>query len=40
MMLGGFVAATDRRFRTLPEPKTQPAPSNAGDVAGVARANA
>ena len=25
MMLGGFVAAADRRFRTLPEPKREPA---------------
>ena len=23
MMLGGFVAAADRRFRTLPEPKRE-----------------
>jgi cytochrome c-type biogenesis protein CcmF len=40
MMLGGFVAAADRRFRTLPEPKAQPAPTGTQDIAGVARANA
>jgi cytochrome c-type biogenesis protein CcmF len=40
MMLGGFVAAADRRFRTLPEPKAQPAPTGTQDIAGIARANA
>jgi cytochrome c-type biogenesis protein CcmF len=40
MMLGGFVAAADRRFRAVPEPKAQPAPTDAQDIAGVARANA
>jgi len=27
MMLGGFIAAADRRFRSLPEPRTQAAPA-------------
>jgi len=27
MMLGGFIAAADRRFRSLPEPRMQPAPA-------------
>jgi cytochrome c-type biogenesis protein CcmF len=35
MMLGGFVAATDRRFRTLPEPAAESSDSLKRDVPSI-----
>ena len=41
MMLGGFVAATDRRFRVLVvDPATRPTPKPAGATGIAAEANA